>query len=181
MTDAAPRPAFMRHYSEIEKPVGSGDLAVMAAAFGRKLGLTRIGVNQETVSPGCRTSHPHAHSKDEEFVFFVEGYPDVWIAGELYRLRPGYGVAFAAGTGIAHCFLNNTDTAGRLLIVGERNADHRVAYPLNPEMRVDPAYWHDAPMRPLGPHDGRARGSQPQLTRRTARSRLQAPPPAAER
>jgi uncharacterized cupin superfamily protein len=156
MTDASQRPAFIRHYSEIEEPVGSGDLAALAAAFGRKLGLTRIGINQETVSPGCRTSDPHAHSKDEEFVFVIEGHPDVWIDGELHRLRPGDGVAFPAGRGIAHCFLNNTDTAVRLLIVGERNAADRVAYPLMPERRSDPGYWHDAPRRPLGLHDGRA-------------------------
>lgn len=152
------RPAFIRHYSEIDEPVGSGDLYALLAAFGRKLGLTRIGVNQESVPPACRTSLPHAHERDEEFVYVVEGNPDVWIDGELHGLRPGDGVAFPAGTGIAHCFLNNTDTVVRLLIVGERHADDRVAYPVNPEKRAQPNYWHRAPGRPLGPHDGRPSG-----------------------
>ncbi|MEJ0049134.1 MAG: hypothetical protein WDN04_25755 [Rhodospirillales bacterium] len=43
-----------------------------------------------------------------------------------------------------------------LLIVGEPNKpDNRVIYPANPEMqplRTD--WWHAAPPRELGPHDG---------------------------
>ena len=59
--------------------------------------------------------------------------------------------------GIAHCFLNNTEGAVRLLIIGERHPEDRVAYPLNPERHAAPNNWSDAPARPLGKHDGRAK------------------------
>ena len=127
----------------------------MLAPFGRRLGLSRLGVNLETIPPGCRSAEPHAHERDEEFVYVIEGNPDAWIDGELHGLRPGDGIAFPAGTGIAHCFLNNTDGAVRLLIIGERHPEDRVAYPLNPERRAAPNNWSDAPARPLGKHDGR--------------------------
>jgi uncharacterized cupin superfamily protein len=88
--------------------------------------------------------------------YVLEGRPDVWIGGgDLHALEPGDGVAFPAGTGIAHCFLNNTNAVVRLLIIGERHAEDRVAYPVNPEMRAEANYWHDAPPRP---HDGRPSG-----------------------
>ena len=126
--------------------------------FGRTLGLTRLGINLEIVPPGWRTSTPYAHSLEEEFVFVVEGRPDLWLDGALHPLRPGDGIAFAAGTdiGIAHCLINNTDSEVRLLIVGENIAGDRVAYPIDPDQRRPENDWADAPRRPLGPHNGRA-------------------------
>ena len=124
-----------------------------AAAFGKALGLAHIGVNHETVFPGGQSSRPHAHSKDEEFVFVVEGQPSLWIDGHLIELDEGDAVAFPAGTGIAHCFINNSDASIKLLIVGEHWPDDRVIYPVNPEIR-HPRPWANAPTRALGPHDG---------------------------
>jgi uncharacterized cupin superfamily protein len=69
---------------------------------------------------------------------------------------PGDGVAFPAGTGIAHCLVNNTESDVRLLIVGENIAGDRVAYPVNPEERRAADDWADAARRPFGPHNGRA-------------------------
>ena len=108
---------------------------------------------------------PHAESAEEEFVYVIEGTPDAWIDGELFRLAPGDGVAFPAGTGIAHSFLNNTDAAVRLIVVGEvAKPENRIVYPVNPERRPHrPDWWEDAPVRPLGPHDGRPR--RPGMTR----------------
>ncbi|HET6159836.1 MAG TPA: cupin domain-containing protein [Dongiaceae bacterium] len=152
----ASRLAFVRHHTEIEQPEGDGDLRATIAHFGRALGLVRLGVNQEIVPPGCRTSIPHAHSLEEEFVFVIEGRPDLWIDGEIHPLRPGDGIAFPAGAGIAHCLINNTDRDVRLLIVGENIAGDRVAYPIDPAQRRPGDDWTDAPRHPLGAHKGRA-------------------------
>lgn len=155
MTRKTERPGFIRHYSEIERPIGHDDLQCLGAPFGEALGLARIGIHHEVVPPGRRTSYPHAERDNEEFVFVIEGNPEVWVDGRLYPLGPGDGIAFPPGTGVAHTFLNNTDAPVRLLIIGERRPENRVAYPLNPELRDRPDYWHDAPQQPLGPHDGR--------------------------
>jgi uncharacterized cupin superfamily protein len=161
MTD---RPDFIAHWTELEGEddshyPGDSELMSIGAPLGRKLGLTRIGVHHERLGPGRRTSYPHAESSEDEFVFVLEGHPDAWIDGNLHALKPGDAVAFPAGTGICHTFLNNTDAEVRLLVIGEANKDeNRIRYPLNPvHQATREDQWTDAPVHPLGPHDGRAR------------------------
>jgi uncharacterized cupin superfamily protein len=158
------RPSFIRNYQELQNDVtavfrGTNELRSIGSPFSAALGLTKLGIHHELLPPGRRTSFPHAESAEEEFIYVIEGTPDVWIDGELLRLAPGDGVGFPAGTGIAHSFLNNTDEPVRLLVVGEANKDeNRIVYPVNPELRaLRTDWWDDAPARPLGPHDGRPR------------------------
>lgn len=156
------RPTFLRHWTEIQDPDnshyrGDDELLSIGSPFGRKLGLTRIGVHHELLPPGRRTSYPHAESDEDEFIYVLEGTPDVWIDGHIHRMREGEGVAFPAGTGIAHTFLNNTDSDVRLLVVGEASkASNKLLYPLHPHRAeiLGERHWHDAPRRQLGPHDG---------------------------
>jgi uncharacterized cupin superfamily protein len=150
------RPAFIAHWSALEEPAranyrGSNEHFAHGAPLGRKLGLQRIGVHHMRVPPGRRVSYPHAESAEEEFVFVIDGHPDVWLDGHLHRLSPGDSVGFPAGTGIAHTFINNTPDEVRLLVVGEKNPDNSRTYPLNPGVRGG---WNDAPEHPLGPHNG---------------------------
>jgi uncharacterized cupin superfamily protein len=155
------RPSFIAHWTDIEGPDdnryrGDDELMSIGAAFGRIFGLTRLGIHHERLPPGRRTSFPHAESAEDEFVYVLEGAPDVWLDGRLHRLRPGEGVGFPAGTGIAHSFLNNTDAEVRLLVVGETpKAENRIYYPVNPERRpLRDDWWEDPPKRSLGAHDG---------------------------
>jgi hypothetical protein len=57
--------------------------------------------------PGHRISWPHAESREEEFVYVLDGEVDAWIDGELHRMRAADLAAFPSGTGICHTFLNN--------------------------------------------------------------------------
>lgn len=156
------RPEFIRHWSELEgadDAIYPGDTERLAigAPLGKALGLTRLGIHHERVPPGRRTSYPHAESAQDEFVFVLDGHPDAWIDGQLHRLRPGDAVAFPAGTGVSHTFINNTDEEVRLLVVGEPNKpENRIRYPWNEAYEASCAEgWTDWPARPLGPHDGR--------------------------
>ena len=144
---------FVGSVEGFEREHGEGKNRYVAAALGRTLGLEHFGVNHETIFPGGRSSKPHAHSHDEEFVFVVEGRPSLWIDGHLTELTKGDAVAFPSGTGIAHSFLNNSDAPVKLLIIGEHSAEDRVSYPVDPEFS-HPRPWTDAPSRPLGPHNG---------------------------
>lgn len=157
------RPDFIAHWSELEDKEAShyrGDSELMAldASLGSKLGLTRIGIHHDRLLPGRRTSYPHAESAEEEFVFVLEGNPDVWIDGHLHPLVPGDSVAFPAGTGICHTFLNNSDREVRLLVIGEvAKKENRIRYPKNEAHEATrPDRWLDWPERRLGPHDGKA-------------------------
>lgn len=158
------RPGFIRHWRELEGAddrhyPGDTELQSIGAPLGQLLGLTRIGIHHERLLPGRRSSYPHAESAEEEFVYVLEGTPDVWIDGTLHRLAPGDAVGFPAGTGICHAVLNNTTAEVRLLVVGERSKpENRVHYPLHQDyQRTREDAWTDAPSRPLGGHDGKAR------------------------
>jgi uncharacterized cupin superfamily protein len=157
-------PDFIRHWRDLEKPdtdhyPDTTELMGIGSPVGRLLGLTRIGIHHVRLLPGRRTSYPHAESAEEEFAFVLEGKPDVWIDGTLYPLEPGSSVAFPAGTGICHTFLNNTDSEVRLLVLGESaKTENRIHYPLNQEYeKTRKDAWVDVPPRNLGGHDGKAR------------------------
>jgi uncharacterized cupin superfamily protein len=107
--------------------------------------------------PRHRLSWPHSEADEEEFVYVIAGAPDVWLDGHVSRLKPGDGVGFPAGTGLAHTFINNTKSDVRLLVVGEASRSRsRIEYPLHPKrnQEIEQRHWKDRPERPLGPHDG---------------------------
>jgi uncharacterized cupin superfamily protein len=170
------RPDFIAHWTKLEDAEawryrGDDESMGFDASIGEKLGLTRIGIHHVRVPPGRRISYPHAESAEEEFVFVIEGEPDAWIDGELHRLVAGDSVAFPAGTGICHTFLNNTADEVRLLVVGEKpKAENRVRYPLNVAFEATRQdRWIDPPARSLGPHDGRAHVAEDRVApRRTS-------------
>ena len=157
-----PRPPFIisgrdvpetrHHYPNSDESTG------YERALGRAAGLLKIGVNLMRLPPGERSSWPHAEEKEEEFVYVLEGNVSVWVDGVLYPMRPGAFAAFPSGTGICHCFINNSRRDVLLLVGGEAaRRDSRIFYPLNPQRRGDmpwSAWWEDRPKRPQGSHDG---------------------------
>ncbi|MBL0599711.1 cupin domain-containing protein [Aeromonas jandaei] len=152
----------IKHWRELQEPepgsyLGSEERMSLGSALGRHFGFSRIGIHHEIVEPGHRTSWPHAEKTEDEFVHVLEGTPDVWLDGVLYRLQPGDSVGFKAGDGLAHTFINNTDEPVRLLCVGDRDrADNRIHYALHPEYnrQIGARHWDDVPERELGDHDG---------------------------
>jgi uncharacterized cupin superfamily protein len=87
-------PACIAHWSEIERPDerhydGDDELMSIGAPLGGHFGLTKLGIHHERLPPGRRTSFPHAESTEEEFVYVIDGEPDVWLDGHLHRLKAG--------------------------------------------------------------------------------------------
>ena len=150
------------HYTAIEGGddqhyPGSTELLCLSAIFSQHFNLMRLGIHHERLPPGRRVSWPHAEADEEEFVYVIEGAPDLWLDGHVKRLQTGDGVGFPAGTGIAHTFINNTDGDVRLLVVGEASRRRsRIHYPMNPKRNAEigSRHWGDCPERELGPHDG---------------------------
>ncbi len=158
-----PRPPFVISSADVPEKQhqypGSEEKMAPSRAIGQPAGLARIGLHLVRVTPGTRTSYPHAEEDEEEFVYVLEGELDAWIDGEVHRVRAGDLVAFPAGTGISHTFLNDGDRDAVLLVGGERGkSDSRIHYPLNPERKRDmpwSSWWDDVPARPLGSHPGK--------------------------
>lgn len=123
----------------------------------KDVGFQRLGIHRLTLKPGERTSLPHAESHEEEFVYVLSGEPHAWIDGWLYGLKPGHACGFPAGTGIGHCFINNTQENIELLVVGERTKpENKCVYLKDPEEhQKSKIRWDDYPHRELGPHSGK--------------------------
>jgi uncharacterized cupin superfamily protein len=163
--DKSRRPSFVAHFTDRMQPVtdpASARYGGRRAQLGAAGRLTRLGINYDVLPPGNRSSHPHAESLEDEFILVLEGRPDVWIDGYLHELDEGDGVAFPAGTGIAHSFLNNSDAEVHLLVIGQHDVPgNQLYYPLNPERNEEfrkwGEFWENAPRRELGRHDGKAR------------------------
>ncbi len=156
------RPSFIRSTTEVPEhthiyPQSTEPMGPVRR-LGKEVGLQRIGINIQRLPAGSRSSWPHAEENEEEFVYVLEGQVDAWIDGHVYPMKPGDIAAFPVGTGISHCFINNTDVQAVLLVGGEApKPGSRIFYPLNPSRRADmPAqfWWDDVPARELGPHDG---------------------------
>ena len=133
------RPPFIGHYQDFiqedkHRYPGSDELLSIGSPVGKELGLKNSGVHIELLPPGRRTSWPHAESEEEEFAFILQGTPSVWIDGQLFELFPGDFVAFPAGTGVAHTFINNHNKPAIILVGGEKKPEiNKVFYPLHPE------------------------------------------------
>jgi uncharacterized cupin superfamily protein/uncharacterized protein (DUF952 family)/RimJ/RimL family protein N-acetyltransferase len=132
--------------------------------LGNSLGMKKLGINFERLAPGARTSWPHCHLKEDEFVFVIQGAPSVWLDGYLQRLNAGDGVSFPSGTGISHTVMNEDSRAAYLLVVGEVPSepdDDKIFYPLhsarNDDMKNEGFLWEARPVRALGPHLGSPR------------------------
>jgi uncharacterized cupin superfamily protein len=150
------------HYSDIEDNgswtyPNSEERFAFNSSFSEKFKLMRLGIHHERLPPGRRLSWPHAEADEEEFVYVIEGAPDLWLDGYVKRLQPGDGVGFPAGTGVAHTFINNTKSDVRLIVIGEANRTRsRIDYPLHPDRNagIGARHWKDKPERQLGPHKG---------------------------
>lgn len=138
---------------------GDSETFGTGAALGRAFGLKRVAINYEVLAPGDRSSWPHAHSAEEEFIFILKGNPQIWIDGNTYDLGPGDCVGLPPGTGHAHTLLNNTDQEITAIVVGEGHVEtDKIYYPKHParnqEMKKKGHLWEDHPEEEMGPHDG---------------------------
>ena len=83
------------------------------------VGARDLGYSVAFVAPGSRSYPYHFHHGEEEAFYVLEGrgllrQGDGEGEEELIELGPGDVIAFPAGTGIAHQFINDGDVAVRL-------------------------------------------------------------------
>ena len=97
--------------------------------LGDVFGLTNFGVNLTRLAPGAMSALRHAHSKQDEFVYILEGHPTlVTDAGET-ALAPGMCAGFKAGTGDGHQLVNRSAQDVVYLEVGDRTPGDQGTYP----------------------------------------------------
>jgi uncharacterized cupin superfamily protein len=101
--------------------------------WNRRLGnhakLTNFGVNLTRIPPGGQSSARHAHSRQDEFIYVLQGEAELETNAGVEVLRAGMCAGFAAGTDNAHRFVNRSADDVLLLVVGDRTAGDEVSYP----------------------------------------------------
>ena len=91
--------------------------------------LENFGVNLTTLLPGGSSALRHAHTKQDEFVYVLQGRPTLVTDAGRTPLKPGDCAGFKAGTGDAHCLVNETDAEVVYLEVGDRFPGDSATYP----------------------------------------------------
>lgn len=97
--------------------------------LGDLFGLANFGVNLTRLAPGACSALRHAHAKQDEFIYVLQGRPTlITDAGET-ELAPGMCAGFRAGTGDGHQLVNRGGEEAVYLEVGDRSAGDSVSYP----------------------------------------------------
>ncbi|NJO80382.1 MAG: cupin domain-containing protein [Cyanobacteria bacterium RM1_2_2] len=111
------------------KPYASVVEGRLKRKLGEFFGLTNVGVNLTHLSPGSVSALAHSHSKQDEFIFVLEGTPTLVLGKEEFTLNPGDCYGFKAGTGIAHQLVNRSEENVIYLEIGDRTKGDEVEYP----------------------------------------------------
>jgi uncharacterized cupin superfamily protein len=112
-----PEPSYTQMMKRQKRPLG--DL----------FGLKNFGVNLTRIAPGGASALRHAHTKQDEFVYVLEGRPTLVTNAGRTALRPGMCAGFMAGTGDGHHLVNETADDVVYLEVGDRTPDESATYP----------------------------------------------------
>ncbi len=96
--------------------------------LGEAFGLTNFGVNLTVLQPGAWSSLRHRHSRQDEFVYALEGEAVLVTEFGETVLRPGMCAGFQAG-GVSHHLQNRSDRPFTYLEIGDRTGGDEVTYP----------------------------------------------------
>ncbi|HTZ66404.1 MAG TPA: cupin domain-containing protein [Roseiarcus sp.] len=122
----APARAFRTNYPE---PFASRMTGRDKRPLGDLFGLVNFGVNLTRLAPGGSSALRHAHTKQDEFVYILDGRPTLVTNAGRTALKAGMCAGFKAGTGDAHCLVNETEEDVVYLEIGDRTAGDAVEYP----------------------------------------------------
>ena len=123
-TDVAPNPVR----SLTPEPFFSLLKTRVKRQLGNAFGLKNFGVNLTTLPPGSQSALLHRHSKQDEFVYILEGRPTLMTDQGEVELSPGMCAGFPAN-GLAHHLVNRTQQSVLYLEIGDRTPGDDGTYP----------------------------------------------------
>lgn len=97
--------------------------------LGDLFGLVNFGVNRTRLAPNAVSSLRHAHTKQDEFIYILQGHPTLHTDAGRTRLSPGMCAGFKAGTGDGHRLINETAEDVVYLEMGDRTPGDAGSYP----------------------------------------------------
>src|SRR5580700_2158862 len=125
---AADAPARLKS-SNYPEPFFSLMLKRDKRPLGDLFGLMNFGVNLTRIAPGGSSALRHAHAKQDEFVYILEGRPTLITDAGRAPLNAGMCAGFKGGSGDAHHLVNETEEDVVYLEIGDRTPGDGVVYP----------------------------------------------------
>ena len=96
--------------------------------LGDVFGLKNFGVNLTRLAPGGESALLHRHSKQDEFIYILEGAPTLVTDQGEVQLKPGMCAGFPA-QGAAHHLVNRSGADVVYLEIGDRLLGDEGSYP----------------------------------------------------
>ena len=115
--------------SNYPEPFASRMAGRQKRPLGDVFGLTNFGVNLTTLAPNAVSALRHSHSRQDEFLYVLQGHPTLHTDEGMTRLAPGMCAGFKAGSGNAHRLINETGEEVVYLEIGDRIAGDEGSYP----------------------------------------------------
>ncbi|HEV7371094.1 cupin domain-containing protein [Arenibaculum sp.] len=125
--DAAAAPPRVKP-SNYPEPYATMMAGRVKRPLGDLFGLRNFGVNLTRLPPGAISALHHVHSRQDEFIFVLEGRPTLVTGDGEVDLEPGRCAGFPAD-GSAHHLENRTEADVVYLEIGDRSAGDEVSYP----------------------------------------------------
>lgn len=122
--DVAPR----TRPSNYPEPFSSRMAGREKRQLGDVFGLKNFGVNLTVLKPGGESALLHRHSKQDEFIYILQGDPVLVTDEGEAQLSPGMCAGFPA-RGAAHQLVNRTSLDVVYLEVGDRTPGDEGEYP----------------------------------------------------
>jgi len=111
------------------EPFASRMLGREKHPLGDLFGLANFGVNLTRLAPNAVSALRHAHTKQDEFVYILQGCPTLHTDEGQTQLSPGMCAGFRANTGNGHRLVNETTEEVVYLEVGDRSPGDEGSYP----------------------------------------------------
>lgn len=96
--------------------------------LGDHAGLKNFGVNLTRLDPGAESSMRHWHTKQDEFIYVLEGEVTLVADAGRQKLRAGMAAGFPAGRADGHQLVNETRRPVVYLEIGDRTPGDGAAY-----------------------------------------------------
>ncbi|UYN97021.1 MAG: cupin domain-containing protein [Enhydrobacter sp.] len=110
--------------------------------LGDAFGLSQFGANLLELAPGTWSSQRHAHERQDELVYVLEGEVVLVTDEGEAVLTPGMVAGFPAGTGNAHHLINRSAETARVIEIGTRTVEESARYPdIGMTVREDASGW----------------------------------------
>jgi uncharacterized cupin superfamily protein len=115
--------------SNYPEPFASRMAGRQKRPLGDLFGLTNFGVNLTRLAPNAVSALRHAHSKQDEFIYILQGHPTLHTDEGCTQLSPGMCAGFKASTGNGHHLSNETSEDVLYLEIGDRTPGDEGSYP----------------------------------------------------